>query len=154
GVTGGSPYNHLDVINSDGTGMHEVYAGDVDVSQYGDLAISANGAVVMDRSGVNIHIANADGPANLRTIAPYGGGVRANLAADGRTVFFDVQTDGFTTYNGKGYFTIGDTKYVPGLYAVGVDGNGVRLVASESAIQGLFGGTPNIGFGRMIGISA
>ena len=129
-TTGGQTYT----VNSDGSGLTLV-----DPHEDSNLAISANGAVVLDTTGhgdgppVGIQVVNADG-SNLHTVftAPTGGGVAvfATLSPDGSTVYFTDQ----------GSFDANDP---PGLYSLPASAvNGTpHLVVSQAQLAQLLNTT-------------
>jgi hypothetical protein len=122
-------YNHIFVVNADGTGQREVDVYKQNCFCGAIVDISTDGNTVVSTDGVELRAASATGSAGKRLITnreiPY-----VRISPRGDKVFF---------IHRRGDASATDATTERGLYVVNIDGTGLKQVAGPKAVAALLG---------------
>ncbi len=124
-------YNHIFVVNADGSGQREVDVYKQNCSCGAIVDISADGNTVVSTDSIELRIASATGSTGKRLIAnreiPY-----VRISPKGDKVFF---------INRRGDASASDPTTERGLYVINTDGSGLKQIAGPKAVATLLGTT-------------
>ena len=126
-------YNHISVVNADGSGQRQVDVYKQNCFCGAVVDISADGNTVVSTDSVELRAASTSGSAGKRLITnreiPY-----LRISRGGDKVFF---------IHRRGDASATDPTTERGLYVINIDGSGLKQIVAPKAVAALLGITPD-----------